>query len=357
MKHVPLLSLILATTTLTACLDSEDDVAPDDGVIGTTPAALSPWTAPRLKWILHATPGVARLARLDPATGVVSTLVTHTFADHWRAISVAGNKLLWQRADTGEVSLWTIDQNGGFVRHVSLTPPADGWRARSIALEDDGACPAPTLANRRYVVTFEGPATLSLGQLFEPDPIRWTFDDTGRRVATGTLAGAGNLFATIIDFRPSRDGRWALLTTGSAAGAFDLAYYLPSGTGFVKLRTDHYTAGAGLVGCTLHPGGVGLTNCASSFTDRAAGTGAVAASFQIAQDSRSNQFANTLLWSRADGTAQVFALDPLGEQTSAPTALTPPAATFPAVSLGGWDESPGFTLLCDHRPPPIPTVP
>lgn len=64
--------------------------------------------------------------------------------------------------------------------------------------------------------------------------------------------------------------------------------------------------------------------------------------------------ANNLLWTRTDGTAAVYALDALGQQTTAPTALVSGLAGYRAESLAGSDESPGFPLVCDHRPPPFP---
>lgn len=365
MKKLGVLVFALAgALSMSACVEVEevgpdDPIDPpgdvDDGAPGVS--FLNPWTAPRLKWILHATPGTARLARRNGATGLVSVLATHTFATHWRAVSVAGNKLLWQRTDTGQVSLWTVDQNGNYVRHLYLNPPGAGWTAVSIALEDDGACPAPLLPYRRYVVTFEGPTQVINNVIMKQAPILWTVDDNGALLGQETLPGASDLFTTLRDFRPARDGRWALLTAPTSFGSFGVAYYEKFAGTWYRLRTDRYSAAGGLTGCTLHPDGVGMTSCATSFVDLAAGSGFEPTSFQLAQDTASSQMGNTLLWTRSDGASMVFALDPLGQQTSPATTLTPIAAPYRAVSLGGWDESPGFPLLCDHRPPPIPGYP
>lgn len=353
MNKLSLLALACLSLSATACTQAPEDPEP-----GPPEAAfLDPWTAPRLKWILHAQPGVARLARLDPATRQVSPLVTHTFATHWRPVSVAGNKLLWQRTDTGEVALWTIDQNGNFVRTIGVTLPAAGYRAVSIALEDDGACPARILSARHYVIAFEGPVQSSLGTLREGPTTLVTVDDAGARLGSESLPGAADLFSSLRDFRPARDGRWALLSTSSSAlggATHAVTYYEKLGGVWYRLRTDRYTAAAGLTGCTLHPDGIGVTSCSSNVNDRAPGAGYDATSFQLAQDTSSNAFANTLLWTKADGTSAVFALDPLGQQTSAPTPLTPTAAAFPAVSLGAADGSPGFPYLCQLTPPPPP---
>ncbi len=74
----------------------------------------------------------------------------------------------------------------------------------------------------------------------------------------------------------------------------------------------------------------------------------------LRQDVTSNNMANNLLWTRSDGTARVYALDPLGQQTTAPTPLVSGLNGYRAESLAGYDESDGFGLICDHRPPPIP---
>lgn len=354
MNKLSLLAAVcLSALSVSACVEAPEE---PDGA-DTEAAFLTPWTAPRLKWILHARAGTARLARLDPATGVVSGLVTHTYAAHWRPVSVAGNKLLWQRTDTGEVALWTIDQAGNLVRTIGVALPAAGYRAVSIALEDDGACPVRLLSARRYVITFEGPLQSSLGTLREAPTILVTVDDGGVRQSSESLPGAADLFSALRDFRPARDGRWALLSTTTSAltgATHSVTYYEKYQGLWYRLRTDRYTAAAGLTGCTLHPDGVGLTSCASNFTDRAPGAGYDATSFQMAQDTNSNASGNTLLWTKADGTSAVFALDPLGQQTSAPTPLTPTAAAFPAVSLGAADGSPGFSYLCQLTPPPPP---
>src|SRR5262245_22847492 len=153
------LAMASAAAALVSCTDG---LAPDEANEATATQALT-WSAPRLKWILYAVPGTAQLARRDLSTGVVSVLKTHAFATHWRPVSVAGNKLLWQRTDTGQVSLWTIDNAGNYVRHAIFAPPGSGFQAASIALSDDGACPAMQLRYRTYVIKLEGPARVTGG--------------------------------------------------------------------------------------------------------------------------------------------------------------------------------------------------
>jgi hypothetical protein len=353
----------LGPAALVACTDApgaEEAIEASDADETTTSQALTPWSAPRLKWILYATPGTAKLARRDLSTGKVSVLKTHAFDSHWRPVSVAGNKLLWQRTDTGDVSLWTIDNSGNYQRHVTFAPPATGFRAASIALADDGACPAMLLPFRRYVITFEGAVQIIGNRLQEAPPVLWMVDDAGAILSTDTLPGANQLFSTIRDFRPDKFGRWALLSvpTTVALHAGSVSYYDRSTGAWLRLRTDSYSATDGLTGCaldTLPPPLANPTSCATSFTDTGPGSGYALAGFQLAQDVTSNNMANNLLWSASNGVAAVYALDALGQQTTAPTPLTSGLTGYRAESLAGYDESTGFGLICDHRPPRIPS--
>lgn len=350
----------LATLGSAAMLMScTDGAGTDDADEAVASQALTPWSAPRLKWILYGTPGTAQLARRDLITGAVSVLKTHAFATNWRPVSIAGNKLLWQRTDTGQVSLWTIDNAGNYQRHLFYNPPGAGYRAVSIALSDDGACPATQLPFRTYVITFEGPVQVVNNVLQKPAPVLWMVDDAGTILSTDTLPSASNLFTTIRDFRPEKFGRWALLTVPNGVALYSgaVSYFDHSIGTWFRLRTDSYSAAGGLTACsldTLPPPFVNPTSCATSFVDSGPGSGYALSGFQLAQDVTSNNMANNLLWTRTDGTAAVYALDALGQQTSAPTALVSGLAGYRAESLAGSDESPGFPLVCDHRPPPIP---
>lgn len=244
----------LATLCSTAALMScTDGTGTDDADEAFASQALTPWSAPRLKWILYGTPGTAQLARRDLTTGVVSVLKTHAFATHWRPVSIAGNKLLWQRTDTGQVSLWTIDSAGNYQRHLFYNPPAAGYRAVSIALSDDGACPAMQLPSRTYVITFEGPAQVVNNVFQKPAPVLWMVDDAGTILSTDTLPGANNLFTTIRDFRPEKFGRWALLTVPNGVALYSgaVSYFDHTTGSWFRLRTDSYSASGGLTACTL----------------------------------------------------------------------------------------------------------
>lgn len=353
------LTTLCSAAVLVSCTD--ELAAGEAGEVGeaTASQALTPWSAPRLKWILYGTPGTAKLARRDLGTGVVNVLKTHSFATHWRPVSIAGNKLLWQRTDTGEVSLWTIDNAGNYQRHVFLAPPGPGYRAASIALSDDGACPAMQLPFRTYVITFEGPVQANGNILQKAAPVLWMVNDAGAILDTDTLPNANHLFSAIRDFRPEKFGRWALVTvpTGIAVFSGSVSYYDHSLGTWYRLRTDTYSASGGLVTCTLDtlPPPLGNpTNCATNFVDTGPGAGYTLAGFQLAQDVTSNNMGNNLLWTRTDGTAAAYALDALGQQTTAPTALASGLAGYRAESPAGADESEGFPLICDHRPPPIP---
>jgi hypothetical protein len=343
-----------ALALLVAACEAEEQGV--EGEIAAQDQAVIGWTAANLKWILYAVPGTAKLAKRDRSTGVVTVRATHSFATHWRAVSIAGNKLLWQRTDTGELSLWTIDAAGGYVRHRSYAAPAAGWRAVSIALEDDGACPAKRLEFRSYVIAFEGPFSLLRGD--KPPPFLWTVNDNGDVTASESLPNRISAFTALRDFRPARDGRWGLVSVDSvvrpAAGATaSVTYYLKHNGVWLRLRADHYSAGDGLTGCTLFPDGVGNTSCATSFVDTGPGVGHTPASFQLAQDTNSSQFANNLVWTTS-GTAKVHALEALGHM-DAPAAVLVGPAGYPVVSVAAADESdPENGLICDHRPPPIP---
>lgn len=347
---------MLAIATLASCAVAPEADGTDEA---TTVQALTPWSAPRLKWILYATPGTAKLARRDLITGAVSVLKTHAFATNWRPVSIAGNKLLWQRTDTGEVSLWTIDSAGNYVRHNVYAPPAPGFRAASIALSDDGACPAMQLPFRTYVITFEGALQTTNNVIREAPPVLWMVDDAGTILSTDSLPNAANLFSTIRDFRPEKFHRWALLTVPNSASlsSGSVSYYDHSTGTWFRIRTDSYSASGGLTSCaldTLPPPFSNPTSCATNFVDNGPGSGYALSGFQLAQDVTSNNMANNLLWTRTDGTAAVYALDGLGQQTTAPTSLVSGLAGYRAESLAGADESDGFPLICDHRPPPIP---
>ncbi len=310
------------------------------------------WTAPNLKWILYSVPGTAKLARrTNPGSSSVdsvSVIKTHAFSTHWKPIGVAGNKLLWQRTDTGEVNLWTIDATtGNMVGQQNIALPGPGWKAASIALTDDGVCPAPGISQRTYVITFEGPSP-GLGQN-KPQPILKMVSNSGTVLDSSTLPLTMGALTSIRDFRRAASGRWAVVTQ-TFSGTADVTYFQRHQGSWVRLRTDSYSAANGMTGCTITPAGATVTTCAPSFNDTGAGAGYEIAGFQIVQNITSTLVANGLVWTRTDGTAKVFALEPLGEQNTAPTVLNSGLATYSAKSLAAADDGgePGAGLLCDH---------
>ena len=72
-----------------------------------------------------------------------TTFHNHIFGTAWRLVGVAGNRILWQeQVNARNATLWRISDSGAYEHHVVLTPPASGYKARSLALATEwvGAC-------------------------------------------------------------------------------------------------------------------------------------------------------------------------------------------------------------------------
>ncbi len=98
-----------------------------------------PIVIPETERVLWSVPGSAYL---QIRTRLWTTTRQWSYSTHWSAIGVAGNRLLWQRTDTGETNLWKLDDAGNYVSHAALTTPGPAYRARSITLANTfvGSC-------------------------------------------------------------------------------------------------------------------------------------------------------------------------------------------------------------------------
>lgn len=349
-----------------AALDDDIEEADDPRLRGTVDPQTVASTDPLLGWVLYASPGTARLVRVDPVTGVASTIITHSFASHWLPIGVAGNKLLWQRSDTGETSLWTIDANGNYVSHVVFNPSA-GWLARGISFDQDGVCPPPAAAQTSYTILWEGPPPALL-QGSWPHPQLWHVADNGTLTSSESFAERPQ-WMELREFRTTIDGYGVLIQRPQiqmiGADNTYITWYGRDAVGaLLRLRTDTYTAAGGYVACTAHQPTV---QCFVDYVDDTAGAGHALTSMVTTATRGGSQLPATyLLWSKTDGTAKTLRLSPLysGKQVE-PVTITTTHAGASAVSLSskapnvcpleGNNQAPpdfGFDPVID--PPPCP---
>ncbi|HWB77135.1 MAG TPA: hypothetical protein VG755_19345 [Nannocystaceae bacterium] len=334
-------------------LDDDDIVEADDPRLQGTvdPQALAS-TDPLLGFVLYATPGTAKLVRVDPVTGVTSVAVTHAFASHWLPIGVAGNKLLWQRSDTGETSLWTIDGNGNYVSHVVFYPAA-GWYARGIAFDQDGVCPTPPAAQTSYTILWEGPPPGNLLAQW-PYPQLWHVADNGTVTSTENFPQRYS-WTELRDFRANVGGYGALIHRPQiqmfgADNTYITWYGRNAGGTLERLRTDTYTAAAGYTACTSHAAGV---PCDIDFVDEAPLAGHSLTSLVTTATRGGLQLPATyVLWTKTDGTAKTYRLQfGAGKQLGPAGAVTTALAGTSAVSLSSKPPT-VCPIMSDDPPPP-----
>lgn len=331
---------------------------PDDAQLGHAPApTLAASTDPYLGWVLYSEPGTARLVRVDPATGVATTLRVWTFNTHWRPVGVAGNKLLWQRTDTGDVSLWTVNDTGGYVTHTFLSPPA-GFIAGGITLDQDGHCPMVDTEDRTYTVLFQREAST----WFTPAPQLWHLDATDAVTMTEALP-VSYPWTHLRDFRYTADGYGALVYKnifsfqGSGSDGTAIDWYGRDGAGNLeRLRTDTYSATQGNVGCVAHQPGV---QCFVDTNDAIPGAGHQLTSMVTTRNAGGNMLpASYLLWTRTDGTAKSYRLGLYSGKLLGPEApiVTPHSGTS-AVSFTS--DAPEFCpiQIDPVDPPSFPSDP
>jgi hypothetical protein len=135
---------------------------------------------PQLLWANTA--GDARIqqinSRLDqPRIGWWLTTPIHDYADHWRAVSAAGNKIMWWRSDTRELALHSYGADARYVSHRTVTVPAGQGTPIAIASVDPRQCRAPDRDG--YLVLWNRSTGTSLGFID-----LWVTDQAGQRLAT-----------------------------------------------------------------------------------------------------------------------------------------------------------------------------
>lgn len=307
-------------------------------------------TDPMLSWVLYSEPGIARLVQVDAATGTATTARTWSFSTHWLPVGIAGSKLLWQRSDTGQLSLWTIDATGGYAGHQYITPPA-GYTARGITLDQEGQCPVADAEDRTYTILFQ---RYGASPWFTPAPELWHLDANGAVTSTESLPTTYP-WTYLRDFRYTTHGYAALVyrsifaLQGNGDGTA-IDWYGRDGNGDLeRLRTDTYSATEGNVGCTAHQPGV---QCFFDTNDEVPGAGHELTSMVTTRTAGGNNpAASYLLWTRSDGTAKSYRLGLYGAQLFAPDApiVTPHVGTS-AVSLTG--DAPEFCPIPQDPEPP-----
>lgn len=342
--------------------DEEDengiDEADDPRLADAVDPQLVANTDPLLKWVLYAEPGTARLVQVNPVTGVATTAATHTFATHWLPIGVANDKLLWQRTDTGETTLWTIAANGAYVSHTAIVAPSPTWRARGISLDQEGACPLPAAGQRTYSILWEGPAPG--GWFAWPRPRVSHHDHLGAQSSIEEIPERYS-WTELREFRHSVDGYSALIhrPTLQVVGGdnTNLTWYGRDANGALqRLRTDTYTAAGGYTACVAHQPNV---QCFNDFVDEAPGAGHSFTSLVTTATAAGLQLPATyLLWSKSDGTAKSYRVSLYGGQLLGPAApIITPHVGSAAVSLTGQAPNLCPIMVDPVDPPDWPTDP
>ncbi len=242
--------------------------------------ALSTTRLPDFGWMMWSDRGRVALSGLDERSGELRVRASYSFSDHWRAVGVAGDKLLWQRTDIDLLSLWTVDENGGYRTHVYLTPPR-GFQAVSIAVVDDGECRRAS-EGQQYIVSFYREGWF---------PLYWRLDNQGAVLQSGWIFQYEWGFS-LQDFRRDGTGLWAMLWASEHGEAILIKVEIDDS----RRRLDTVTFRVD--GRGDHP---------------APGDGFRATSVQMIRDLESDSWSNGILWSRRDGLATIDVLDPLGE--------------------------------------------
>jgi hypothetical protein len=347
---------VLWLCALAGCAPEESfDEEGQNEEVGEAEAALADWDHPRLKWVLFGKDGFAKLATFNRTTNALSVIQTHTAASQFRAVGASGNKLLWRSTTTNALGLWTLNASGAWVRADPFSAPTSAWRAASIVLSDANACPGALLPFRTYMVAFEGPENFA----HEKEVRIRLIDDHGVTLAEETLPQMLGPTASLRGFFPAKSGEWGLLEERTAAfgNTAVVTLYARSATGgWVRLRTENYSPGSGITACTEHtlpPPGVNWRHCPASFVDNAAGTGHTIASFGTFEGESGDDWAEALAWTKTDGTAKLFGLEEDGPQLNAAIPLNLGTTGYSLVSIAGWDDSPGYGLVC--KSPGLPT--
>jgi hypothetical protein len=143
------------------------------------------WNYPQILWTNLSGDGAieaitSRLRQVTPGHAWWWTLPVWNYASHWRAVGGAGNKILWWRSDTREVSLHTYSGGGQYASHRTVVVPPEQGKPVAIALDNPYQCRGPD--HDGYLVMFDRTTS---GPLFGADV--WVVSQSGVRTATRTV--------------------------------------------------------------------------------------------------------------------------------------------------------------------------
>lgn len=295
------------------------------------PAAVALAETPSLRWVMYGLPGTARLMRPDANGNMVLVRDVPAGAVQWRAVAVAGDRLLWQSNVNHALSLFRLDNAGNILSFKLLQGLPTGFRARGLAADQDATCPAVADNQLTYSVLIERPPSLQNGFQYEA-PRVMHYDNAGNHLSTETLPN-NFPFATVREFRPVGGDIFALVyrDTGNLENG-GITYYRREPGGFVRLITNTFTSAGGLTGCISHDG----TACTDILGGAAPGAGFRPASIAVARrvGYLPDQPAVTYtLWSRSgDGVTSAYQT-PNGEAMAAPEIELDGGATFTGESF------------------------
>lgn len=172
-----------------ACVDVED---PSDPLaaeaqevfgLGTNaPYTNGYFNYPQLLWTNSS--GDAQIQQINsrlnqPRIGWWATMPVWDYADHWRAIGGAGNKIMWWRSDTRELSLHSYGATAQYASHRTVTLPTAQGAPIAIASVDPRQCRAPDRDG--YLILFDRSATATNAVDV------WVTDQAGARLSTRTV--------------------------------------------------------------------------------------------------------------------------------------------------------------------------
>jgi hypothetical protein len=294
------------------------------------PAAVALPEAPSLRWVMYGLPGTARLMRPDANGNMVLVRDVPAGAVQWRAVAVAGDRLLWQSNVNHALSLFRLDNAGNILSFKLLQGLPTGFRARGLSADQDVICPPVADNQLTYSVLIERPPSLQNGFQYEA-PRVMHYDNAGNHLSTETLPN-NFPFATVREFRPVGGDIFALVyrDTGNLENG-GITYYRREAGSYVRLFTNTFTSAGGLTGCISHDG----TAC-TNLGGAAPGAGFRPASIAVARrvGYLPDQPAMTYtLWSRSgDGVTSAYQT-PDGQAMIAPELELDGGGTFTGESF------------------------
>lgn len=285
---------------------------------------------PVLRWVLHGRPGFARLHRPDANGNLQLVREVPAGAVQWRAVAVAGDRLLWQSTVTGQLSLFRLDANANVISFRLINVPA-GLQARGLAVEQDTTCPMPADGALTYQILLERPGSLTVP--FEPPQVL-RVGSNGVALGPPTALPITYAFQTVREFRRVGGDFWGLVFQSNAdPESGGISYYLRRVDGsFHFIMTTFFSATGGLTGCTTT--GPTCPTAVGGFPGpgyRLASIGHGAAAGFFGAPVSPGPYA---LWARPnDGRAVALSVRPGLEMFTLPTVLDDPANANTGVSL------------------------